>query len=200
MYKKISRIITNKLIQLDIINSGDYDIYKYGFELLISLLFTTIFILIFSAIINKFIETLLFMIVFLVTRIICGGYHAKHHYSCFLGTISIYVFSLLLYYLIYSTPFAYLIMFPATIVSALIIIIFSPIEHPNNPMTAYRKVKNRFLSRILSIFICLMCFVSLFIEHKTTSTLSFYIGFIFAAITVLVAKIEIIILKRKEEA
>ncbi len=199
MYKKISHKITSKFIEFGIIKSSDYSIYRYGFELLVSLIFTIAFILIVSAMLNKIIETLFFLIAFLGTRTICGGYHAKHYYSCFFGTISIYFFSLLFYCYIYTKHYADLILFPFTIISALIIVLCSPVEHPNNPMTTYRKNKNRLIGLFLSIIICLMHFFVLFIEHNMTQHLSFFIGFIFAAFTVLVAKIEMIILERKEK-
>jgi accessory gene regulator B len=156
--------------------------------------------LIISAIFNNIIETLFFLFAFLGTRTICGGYHAKHYYSCFVGTVSIYVFSLLINYLVQLKPYANLFFFPFTIISSIIVIVFAPVEHPNNPMTTYRKNKNCLLSRILSILVSLFHFISLFINLDATPKISFYIGFVLAAATVLVAKIETKIIKRKEKS
>lgn len=200
MYKKISHKITSKLVQLDIIKSCDYDIYKYGVELLVSLLFTIIFILIISAFLKNIIETLFFLFSFLGTRGICGGYHTKHYYSCFVGTLSIYISYLLAYYLVQLSPYGNLIFFPFTIISAIIVVVFAPVENLNNPMTAYRRNKNRLRSRSLSVLLCLLHFISLFFHLDATINIAFYIGFIFAAITVLAAKIEIKISKRKEQS
>ena len=162
MYKKISQIITHKFVTLGIISEDDYEIYKYGFELLIALLSTTSAIVLVSIFINKFVETILYLVGFFSVRMICGGYHAKHHYTCFVTTISFYFL------------FIY------------------------NPMTNYRKKRNRVLSLTLSIIICLIYFVSLFFEKIQPYTLCLVLGIFIATLTLLIAKIEIVIIKRKE--
>lgn len=199
MYKKISQIITRKFVTLGIISEDDYEIYKYGFELLIALLSTTIVIILISIFINKFVETILYLVGFFSVRVICGGYHAKHHYTCFVTTISSYLLFLLLNICFSSKPFLSLVAGVMTIVSSISIIAFAPVEHPNNPMTKYRKNRNRLLSFILSIIICLVYFIFLFFESTLLYVFSYTIGTFLAALAILAAKIEIVIFKRKEE-
>lgn len=199
MYNKISQKITEKFITLGVISKDDYEIYKYGFELLIALLLTTIIIILISLFIGKFIETVLYLVGFFSVRVICGGYHAKHHYTCFLTTIFSYFLFLLFNICFYSKPYLNLTAGFMTIVSAILIIAFAPIEHPDNPMTEYRKKRNRFLSLILSIVICLIHFASLFSEIALLYVFNYTAGIFLAALAILAAKIEIVILKRKEE-
>lgn len=198
MYKKISQIITHKFVTLGIISEDDYEIYKYGFELLIALLSTTSAIVLVSIFINKFVETILYLVGFFSVRMICGGYHAKHHYTCFVTTISFYFLFLLLNSFFISKQHLWLEPIFITMISVILIVAFAPIEHIYNPMTNYRKKRNRVLSLTLSIIICLIYFVSLFFEKIQPYTLCLVLGIFIATLTLLIAKIEIVIIKRKE--
>lgn len=197
MYKKISQKITEKFVTIGIISKDDYDIYNYGFELLIAFLSTTFIIILISFFVGKVIETILYLIGFFCVRVICGGYHAKHHYTCFITTISSYFLFLFLNYCFSLKPYIILITGFMTIVSSVLMVAFAPIEHPDNPMTEYRKNRNRILGLILSIFICLICFVAFFLENIQPYILHFILGVFIAALTILAAKIETVIIKRK---
>lgn len=199
MYSIISQTITKRFIKLGIIKQNDYEVYKYGFELLIALILTIGIIIIVSLFVDKFIETILYLIGFFCVRVICGGYHAKHHYSCFIATTLSYFLFLLLNYCFYSKPYLNLVTVFMTIISVILIIVFAPIEHPSNPMTEYRKRRNRLFSLILSIIICLIHFASLFFESALLYVFSYTVGIFLAAFAILVAKVEIGILRRKEE-
>lgn len=199
MYKKISQKITDKLVTLGIISNDDYDIYKYGFELIIALLSTVTSIVLISLLIHKFVETVLYLVGFFSVRAICGGYHAKHHYTCYVTTTSTYFLFLILNICFYSKSYLNLVTGFMTAVSVILIIALAPIEHPNNPMTEYRKNRSRFFSLILSIVICLIHFTSIFSEMALLYVFNHTIGVFLAAIAILAAKIEIMILKRKEE-
>ncbi len=199
MYKKISQLITHKFVTLGIISEDDYEIYKYGFELLIALLSTTITIVLISIFINKFVETILYLVGFFCVRAICGGYHAKHHYSCFITTISSYLLFLLLNICFFSKPYLGLVTGVMTIVSSIFILAFTPVEHPDNPMTDYRKSRNRCLSLLLTFVICIIYFMSLFLENISPYIFNYSTGIFLAALAILTAKIEIVIIKRKED-
>ncbi len=199
MYNKISQKITKMLTRLKIVKNDEFEIYKYGFELIFAFSFTILVILSISLLLNMFIETILYLSGFFVVRIICGGYHAKHHYSCFLLTISSYILFLIVYCFFEQKIYSNSITIPLTIFSAVQIVLFAPIEHHNNPMTKQRKSKNRLLSIALSIIIFLLSIASLLFESDFLYNLPFCIGIVFAVIAILAAKIEIAILKRKEE-
>lgn len=198
MYNKISEKITRKLVELGIIDNESIDIYKYGFELLLSLLFTTLFILILSVFIKKLSETVIYLIGFFVVRIICGGYHAKHHYSCFITTISSYILFLLFEYLTITENQSKLFTVVTLVFSIIIIAAFSPVEHPDNPMTEYRRIKNRRLSYILIFALVLCLVISLIIHNIPACLFSLVSGIFIASLAIAAAKIEKYILSRKE--
>lgn len=198
MYKKISQKITEKIVTLGIISNNDYEIYKYGFELIIALLSTVTSIVLISLLIHKFVETVLYLVGFFSVRVICGGYHAKHHYTCFITTNFTYVLFLIINICFYLKPYLNIVVGFMAAVSATLIIAFAPIEHPNNPMTEYRKNKNRLFCLLLSTAICLIYAVSLLSEIVLLYVFNYTAGIFLAAFAILAAKIEILITKRKE--
>ncbi len=199
MYKKISQIITHKFVTLGIISENDYEIYKYGLELLIALLSTTIAIILTSILINKFFETILYLVGFFSVRVICGGYHAKRHYTCFAITNLSYFLFVFLDYCFFEKPYMVFITGFMTIVSSVLIVAFAPIEHPDNPMTEYRKSRNRFFSLLLTFLICIIYCASLVLENISPYIFNYTTGIFLAALAILTAKIENSIIKRKEE-
>lgn len=199
MYSNISKKLTKWLIKINVIDNKNHEVYEYGFNLIISLFFSTLTIITTSFFLNRFTETILYLIGFFSVRSICGGYHAKHHYSCFIITLSSYILFLVLHNIFHLNSHLNLIVSFLTIISSILIILFAPVEHPNNPMTEYRKNKNRLLSLIFSVVICVINSVSLLSETVLKYICSYIIGVFLAALAILIAKIEIVILKRKEK-
>ncbi len=190
MYDLISKKITDSFVKYHVINTDDYDIYKYGIENLLALIITVISILLISVISKKFVCTIFYLIGFLGTRSICGGYHAKHHYSCFIGTFSIYLIFLLLYFIFIKSSYLAIFTTAISLISSITIFTFAPIEHKNNPMTDYRKKKNRIMSIVLSVLTLMVLIISLINFKICPYILPFNIGIFLAAITILAAKIE----------
>lgn len=200
MYKRLSRKITEKFINIGIISEEDYEIYKYGFELIIALLLTVTDIVLISVLIHKLFQTVLYLIGFFSVRAICGGYHAKHHYSCFIITNLSYFLFLLLDYCFSEKPYIIFVTGFMCIISSVFIGAFAPIEHPDNPMTEYRRKRNRFLSKVLLIVVCVICFAAFFFKRTSPYVFDCVTGVFLAAVAILTAKIEMIILKRREES
>lgn len=198
MYEKISQAIVQKLIKLGTISKDEFEIYKYGFELIVSLLLTTITIVLVSIVINKFVDTLLYLAGFFCVRAICGGYHAKHHLTCFITTLFSYFVFLILNYNCSKFNIIYAIVL-MTIISLVLIMAFAPVEHPDNPMTEFRKKRNRLLSVILSAFICMISFVSLISEVASLFIFNYLAGVFLAALAILAAEIELLILKERRK-
>lgn len=198
MIRKISQLASQKFVFYKIIHENDYEIYRYGFELFFSLLLTVIIIFIISFFLEKMFETFLYLIGFFIVRIICGGYHAKHHISCFITSLLTYCLFLFLYNLIIKDKFSLFFIVLMILISVLIILVFTPVEHPNNPMSIYRKKKNRRRGFILSISIFVTFLITMIAPFLTDYFIPVFIGIFIAAVAMLVAEIEILFLKRKE--
>lgn len=89
--KRIAFLVCKKTDKLP------FEIYVYGFELLISSIIETGALLFVGFLIGKFIETILFLFSFSSIRFFSGGYHSNSYIKCFVVTLFSYLFVLLLY-------------------------------------------------------------------------------------------------------
>lgn len=198
MEKKFSKYITNKLINISIIKNNEKDLYQYGFEIAIHTVLTLSIIMVISILIKNFKETLIFLSSFLSVRGICGGYHANKKTTCSLMTIG----SHFLYYVLYSIFLnhnyvneIFLVIILSTVIP---IFLFSPVDNYNNPMSSYRKRKNRKASIILVVLI--MSIYPLFYLFNLSTRIVLPIGFgtLFASGSIIMAVIEKIYKKHQE--
>lgn len=83
-------------------------------------------------------------------------------------------------------------------ISVPIILAFTPIEHPNNPMSVYRKKKNKKIGIILSVLIVVAFSVTIMAPFLTDYFIPIFVGIFIAVVAMVAAKIEILLLKRKE--
>lgn len=90
MINELSNIITLRLQKVGVIQDK-FEIYKYGFELLISSLIGISLILIIGLLSNTFSDSLVFLVCFIILRQCTGGYHSKSYLSCNLSFISVYL-------------------------------------------------------------------------------------------------------------
>lgn len=200
LYNKVSQIITKKLLSYGVIKKNDFEVYRYGFELLISLLITILVIVIISCFLGKGIESIIYLVGFFSVRVICGGYHAKHHWSCFLTTLGTYFFFLFIYFNLIRIVKLEIILFCLNFFSSIIIMVFAPVEDPNNRMSEFRKRKSKILGLILSLTIFGVFALSCLVERNIVKYfVPYFIGIFISSSAILVARIEKIFLIRKEE-
>ncbi len=146
MLNKIAIKLTKTVLAYKIIAEDMFDIYVYGFELLLSFLFNTTIILIAGILFGRILQTLLFLLVFVLLRSFTGGYHANAYCVCTFVTFLIYGGVLLLSELFVPSLFFYSIL---AIVGLTLMLVFAPIEHPNKKITEKQKRKYKHISLIL---------------------------------------------------
>lgn len=78
----LSERIADLYIKRNIILQKEKDVYKKGIELILNDIITFSFILLISSVIWRFSYGAEFLITFCITRVFCGGYHAKKAYIC----------------------------------------------------------------------------------------------------------------------
>ena len=82
MYAQLAKRITNVFVNKGSIKNADFDVYAYGFQIMLSSIsYALIFILI-SIVTNTLFESLIFFVGFYVVRSFCGGYHASTYLRC----------------------------------------------------------------------------------------------------------------------
>lgn len=146
MLNKIARQISTKLLKQKVIPIDMFDIYVYGFELIISFTFSVSLIFLIGVVSNNIIPTILFTLAFVLLRSSTGGYHANTYLMCLVVTVFTYCCVVFLAE-VFNVPLGgYLVLL---IVGTPLLLVFSPIEHPNKPIAE----KNRYKFKIFSTLI-----------------------------------------------
>lgn len=149
--EKLSCMIADFLIKDNAIAQKDYEIYKYGFELLVYNLEQAILLLVLGMFMKQLWITVVFLGVFTSLRRYTGGYHANTRVECTAATAGFYMAVLVLVVLV-----QYFIYRPGIVASYILfywIVFFRyvPVEHKDKPMSDGQKKRNRKKALILSV-------------------------------------------------
>ena len=169
MINELSNTITLRLQRVGVIQDK-FEIYKYGFELLISSLIGISLILIIGLLSNTFSDSLIFLICFILLRQCTGGYHSKSYLSCNLSFITVYL--IFIYYRNYIM-FSYKGLIISVITSLVIIFLLAPMEHKNKKMNIEKKTYNKIVSRIISFTFLSITLILYFFKNPTYLVLSY---------------------------
>lgn len=88
--RKVNSYILRILLNSNVIDHDDLEIYEYGLEIFKLYMYTFSIILVISWLANTYIETLLFFLNFLMIRVYSGGLHLSSKYLCL--TTSVFIF------------------------------------------------------------------------------------------------------------
>lgn len=93
MVSKLAEKFVNWQIQNSSIKNADAELYRYGYELVFSLLFNLGIAAVIAAAFSAYYEVLIFYTAYSGLRVFAGGYHARDHEKCMImsGTIVILV-------------------------------------------------------------------------------------------------------------
>ncbi len=142
MIAKFAKSTADFFVQKQVISKIDEEIYAYGMELLYSALFNITIAVIIAIARNIIFPMTIFLTIFIILRQYIGGYHAKTHFGCMLiTTIVSCCFAILAKFI--HEEFEIYTALVATITSVMIILKFSPAEHPNKPLSENEKLRLR---------------------------------------------------------
>lgn len=189
MITNLAEKAANYYADKDLINNTKIEIYKYGFELLISTALSLIIIIAFSIIIGVYTKSFLFLLAFIPLRLTAGGYHAKHHWSCILGFSIMFLFVMVS--LINLDPsFFQIYSLTSIMVSSILIWSFAPVEAVNKPLTSTQQEKQRFRSLLLaSLNLALILLFFIFPNLPGNLLIYYASGSLYAGIFLVVAKV-----------
>lgn len=149
MISKYALVLANHFAKKEMYSKEKINVYKYGFELLISTVLNISGIILISIILGGIEGAALFCMAFIPLRLTAGGYHAKHHWSCILGfNIIFLVFILLHHYMNIEYAFPYSL--AAIAISALLVWSLAPVEAVNKPLKAAQRETQRKKSVVIS--------------------------------------------------
>src|SRR5699024_12526038 len=123
MFKSYANKITSFLIENKEINKDDYEIYKYGFEVLIAFIVNTVVILSIGLLFNKLFYSIVFLICYCPIRQFAGGYHANNYTKCLLIFILIFILIINTSSNVFSQIYTLMILIIITLSNIVIILI-----------------------------------------------------------------------------
>lgn len=133
---ELSKKLTDKLIDLELINDDDKELYYYGFEQGFLLLLNFMTLIIIGIIFNMVWQSIIFITAYSVLRSYAGGYHTGDKLKCYLFSI---VMIIIVLWLIRWIPLNEFIYFIITVISSMIILIMAPVEDSNKPLDSKEK-------------------------------------------------------------
>lgn len=192
MFFGISNKIAHYLVNNNMLPKYKLDWCTYFFETkLIQLCyFSAIFFV--SSFYFPFVDTLMFILTFMFLRKYSGGYHSSNEISCFVISLSIVILGIKTAHYFAYISIQYSIFFLA--LSSIIILLFSPVNHPNLRLTHDEMVamkKKTFIHiSLLIIFELILYKLNYYIYFSVITSSCIYV-----AIMILLSKI----LKQEEK-
>lgn len=134
MISKLSNYLTEKLLSNGTIIDEDKELYIYGLFMLLSQLMFFIIACIFGLLLKCLFESIIFYIAFMLIRRYAGGYHASTETRCeVLSTLSI--LACIVAIKLSKTYDFQTVLLLITILSAVCIFVFCPLDTPEKPLS-----------------------------------------------------------------
>ncbi|CEN76367.1 accessory gene regulator protein B [[Clostridium] sordellii] len=179
MIKSYANKVTSFLVDNNYVDSYkyEYDVYLYGFEILIASMINVITTLIIGLLFNKFIYSVIFLACYCPLRQFSGGYHANSYLKCCLTFVVIFIITIFIANNINNIDFRHILLI-FSIFNFLSISILGPIEHINNPITDIERNKykrnSKLISTIITIFITVSSGFKITYEFSIYSSLALF--------------------------
>lgn len=168
MFKKLSYKFSNILVDNEVIESDDFEIYRYGFETLIYFIVNIGVALFIGIIFDRFIHTIIFLSCYCTLRQFTGGYHARNYTECTLTFVVIYLITIFSANNIDIEKYKYLLILLMAI-SIFIIYSLAPLEHRNKPLSEVEKNRYKIIAIKIAIIVGIIFIFSIifnvFIEY-----------------------------------
>lgn len=150
MITSVSRKIADFLVKEKAIEKEYLEAYVYGMELCLSSIISILIMLFTTILLNRVIEGVIFYVVFCITRLFCGGYHAKSYVGCKMAFLTTLLVVLLLNKVFQEvSPGLWIILWSYYV---LIVLCFGPIENENKQLEEKKKRKYKIISIAISFF------------------------------------------------
>ena len=173
MIKKLAGVMACYCAEKEIYPPEKKNIYAYGFELLISTALNALGILITALFMDALLGAVLFTLAFIPLRINAGGYHTKHHWSCFLMVNIVFLlFAVLVKYMSASYVLPYVVF--SCMVSSMLIWALSPVEAENKPLSGNQRERLRKRSIIIASINMTLTLIFVFIPQLPLTYMGYY--------------------------
>ena len=160
------KLISSKVARIlckDEKHTDNYELYEYAIYIILSSAFHIATVMIIGLCFNLFIESLVFYFSFIAIRKFAGGYHAKTPVRCYLFSFASNIIILCLVKWLSSINTLFIFIFIIfELLCVVLILLISPLDTENNPLTGQEKKMYRMLTSIITILIFIissLCFL-----------------------------------------
>ncbi len=163
MLHNTAKKITNYMVNRQIITEDTFEIYQYGFEIIISTLLTSLSIMIVASLADSFQTGILFFLISIPLKVTAGGYHASTYFKCFIISNLEYLGISMMAKFLSTFPIPVLIWIGILLACSCYIFINCPVKNPNHPVDDDVLLKNK---RFAHLFLFIDCFVIIFLYNS----------------------------------
>ena len=196
MIHRIASKISGEMANSSIIDAAKINVYTYGMELLLSSAFGVFALIAVSVCVGEYWLWVPYLAGFIPLRLLGGGYHAKSHKGCLVIFTSTYAAYLLLYPCISGLS---LYLYSVIFLTMGTILLLSPVEANNKPLTKDARQKNRAGSiRLALLSILLLVIANVLHLENQKCIVSNFTGYGLAGLSMIVAVV-INLQKRREK-
>lgn len=197
--EKFSSKLIEFFVSNDLIKNEDKEIYKYAVNIILSSLIHIATVMIIGLCFNLFIESLVFYFSFIAIRKFAGGYHAKTPVRCYLFSFASNIIILCLVKWLSSINTLFIFIFIIfELLCVVLILLISPLDTENNPLTGQEKKMYRMLTSIITILIFIISLLCFFKGYRNIGS-SMICGVVMSALLLLLMrKIQIINMRIKK--
>ena len=176
----LSKCIADFYVKQNIIGESEEEVYQAGVLLVLNETLSFTLIIVLSWLVWEIRYSFEFLIVFCITRIFCGGFHAKKTYICRLTMLGTFISVIIVSYFFQKKSIQ--ILWLINLISFLMLLPLIPVKHPNKELSKELIEKNR--KRGVIIYI-LFGISSVFVAKYLSVMEGFIISLSLSAVTAL---------------
>lgn len=169
MFEDLSVRITENLCKKEIIPREDEELYRYGFNMGLTMLLNLISTVLIGFLFSMIFYSIAFLVLYIPLRSYAGGYHAKTPTRCYF--VSLLIIAAVLAFIKFSAG-SYILYGAVLMLSSAVCFFLSPVEDANKPLDKdeYKVYRKRSLYILLAEF--LMWIFLAAILHKCAAVIS----------------------------
>ena len=195
------KLISSKVARIlckDEKHTDNYELYEYAIYIILSSAFHMATVIVLGLVFNLLTESLVFYLSFIVIRKFAGGYHAKTPVRCYLFSFASNIIILCLVKWLSSINTLFIFIFIIfELLCVVLILLISPLDTDNNPLTGQVKKMYRMLTSIITILIFIISSLCFFKGYRNIGS-SMICGVVMSALVLLMRKIQIINMRIKK--
>jgi len=133
MFNSSAKKLTCSLVNNKVILEEDYEIYRFGIEMGLSMIASILTTLLIGIVFHMLMESILFLFAFIPLRSYVGGFHASDYRKCYwLSTFAVAILLFTVRFVIQIYSVFYILCIGS--VCVLIMLFLVPVQDPNRPL------------------------------------------------------------------